>query len=191
MMKSMVTPANIPVAGTIMSGKCYPTPDGQEDFALIADYGDQIPLVRIHSECLTGDVFGSQRCDCGQQLSMALEQIRHEGGVFIYLRQEGRGIGLLEKMKAYILQDNANLDTVDANIKLGHPIDGRCYDRAIRILQDLNIDAIRLLTNNPQKVKEVEQSNIRVIEIIPCRTSENTYNKAYLETKRHRMEHLL
>jgi len=146
---------------------------------------------RIHSECFTGDVFGSRRCDCGEQLDMALQLINEAGcGVLIYLRQEGRGIGLLKKLQAYNLQDQG-LDTVDANIHLGHLADEREYDLAALILKDLKVDSISLITNNPKKIDELVRLGIKVVKRIPVETNMNDENQHYLKTKVQKMSHML
>lgn len=150
---------------------------------------DVVP-VRIHSECMTGDVFGSRRCDCGEQLAAALKHIHKHGGVVIYLRQEGRGIGLINKLKAYNLQDEG-FNTADANAHLGLEIDGRSYEVAHAILKDLGITKIQLLTNNPLKVAAFKDSNIEVIERIPVVIEAHGDNIAYLLTKQELMGHVL
>ncbi len=148
-------------------------------------------LVRFHSECLTGDVFGSRRCDCGEQLRMAMAQIAHEGrGVILYLRQEGRGIGLRNKLKAYALQDQG-LDTIEANQHLGFPVDLRTFGPAVRTLKDLGVSKVRLLTNNPHKIAALEQRGIEVIERVPIVTQSNGDNSRYLNAKRDKLGHLL
>jgi 3,4-dihydroxy 2-butanone 4-phosphate synthase/GTP cyclohydrolase II len=148
-------------------------------------------LVRVHSECLTGDVFHSQRCDCGQQLEDALRQIEEEGrGVLLYLAQEGRGIGLLNKLRAYKLQEEG-LDTVDANLELGLPADLRDYGIGAQILVDLGLTSIRLLTNNPKKIIGLEGYGLRVSDQIPIEHHPNEHNEQYMRTKRDRMGHLL
>jgi len=148
------------------------------------------PLLRIHSECLTGDLLASVRCDCGEQLDQALAAIGDApAGILIYLRQEGRGIGLLNKLRAYNLQDEG-LDTVEANIHLGFEPDERDYSVAVDILEDLGVMAIRLLTNNPNKVAAFERSRVRVIERVPLVVSETAENANYLETKRRRLGHM-
>ena len=147
-------------------------------------------LVRIHSECMTGDVFHSRRCDCGEQLDKALEMAALEGGVLIYLRQEGRGIGLINKLKAYNLQDTG-LNTADANTHLGFEVDARQYNAAIEILQDLGIRQIRLLTNNPLKMVAMENSGIEVVGREPLVIQPKAENAAYLRTKWELMGHLL
>ena len=148
-------------------------------------------LTRIHSECFTGDVLGSRRCDCGPQLQSAMEMIAAEGqGVIVYLRQEGRGIGLLDKLRAYNLQD-LGYDTVDANLLLGHQADARDYTIAALILQDLGIGSLKLITNNPTKIEGLEQLGISVAERVPIQTAVHADNEAYLSTKVNRMRHLL
>jgi 3,4-dihydroxy 2-butanone 4-phosphate synthase/GTP cyclohydrolase II len=147
-------------------------------------------LTRVHSECLTGDVFGSERCDCGPQLDEALRAIVAEGrGVVVYLRgHEGRGIGLVAKLQAYQLQDGGR-DTVDANLDLGLPADARHYGTATQILRDLGIASVRLLTNNPDKTSSLEEFGIPVVERVPLTPHPNDHNLAYLLTKRDRMGH--
>ena len=148
-------------------------------------------LVRVHSECLTGDVFGSKRCDCGHQLHAALRQIAEEGnGVLLYMRQEGRGIGLAAKIHAYKLQEEG-LDTVEANARLGFPTDLRDYGLGAQILFDLGVRKFRFLTNNPKKVVGLEGYGIQMVEQVPIRAATNPYNARYLETKRTKMGHLL
>ena len=147
-------------------------------------------LVRIHSECFTGDVLGSRRCDCGDQLQAAMKSIAAEQrGVIIYLRQEGRGIGLAEKLKAYNLQDNG-LDTVDANLALGHAADGRDYSVAAAILRDLGVQSVRLITNNPAKIHELNRLGINVVDRVAIETAIYPENAGYLLTKAQRMDHL-
>jgi 3,4-dihydroxy 2-butanone 4-phosphate synthase/GTP cyclohydrolase II len=152
---------------------------------------DQPTLVRVHSECLTGDVFGSRRCDCGDQLHAALQQIDEAGsGVVVYMRQEGRGIGLAAKIRAYKLQEQG-LDTVEANEKLGYPMDLREYGIGAQILFDLGVRHIRLLTNNPKKVVGLEGYGLNIVEQLPIKASANPHNARYLQTKRLKMGHLL
>ena len=152
---------------------------------------EQPTLVRVHSECLTGDVFGSLRCDCGSQLQSALKQIEQAGsGVLVYMRQEGRGIGLPAKIHAYKLQEQG-LDTVEANEKLGFPAELREYGIGAQILADLGVHKMRFLTNNPKKVIGLEAYGLEIVEIVPIRTPSNPHNAKYLETKRLKMGHLL
>jgi 3,4-dihydroxy 2-butanone 4-phosphate synthase/GTP cyclohydrolase II len=146
-------------------------------------------LTRLHSECLTGDIFGSRRCDCGEQLHAALRMTATEGGVVLYLRQEGRGIGLINKLKAYQLQDTG-LNTAEANLHLGFPEDGRSYDEAMLILKDLGIKKIRILTNNPLKLEAFEESDISIVERVPLIIAPNDDNRFYLKTKQDLMGHL-
>jgi 3,4-dihydroxy 2-butanone 4-phosphate synthase/GTP cyclohydrolase II len=148
-------------------------------------------LVRVHSECLTGDVFGSRRCDCGSQLHQAMKRIQEAGcGVLVYMRQEGRGIGLGPKIHAYKLQEQG-LDTVEANEKLGFPMDLREYGLGAQILADLGIHRIRLLTNNPRKVVGLEGYDIEIVEQLPIRSITNPHNAKYLATKKKKMGHKL
>ena len=168
--------------------------DASEHMALVYGdiSGDEPVLTRVHSECLTGDVFGSSRCDCGPQLDDSLDLVAAEGrGVVIYLRgHEGRGIGLVAKLQAYQLQDGGR-DTVDANLDLGLPADARHYGAASQILRDLGVDSVRLLTNNPKKVASLEEYGVPVVERIPLTTRPNDHNIGYLLTKRDRMGHHL
>jgi 3,4-dihydroxy 2-butanone 4-phosphate synthase/GTP cyclohydrolase II len=149
------------------------------------------PLVRVHSQCLTGDVFTSERCDCRAQLEFSLRKIAAEpSGVVLYLPQEGRGIGLINKLKAYELQD-AGLDTVEANRKLGFADDARDYEFAAEALKALGLRSVRLLSNNPDKVEQLERSGIRVVKRIPCRPRTSKHSRAYLRTKKDKLGHLL
>jgi 3,4-dihydroxy 2-butanone 4-phosphate synthase / GTP cyclohydrolase II len=153
--------------------------------------GEEDILVRVHSECLTGDVFHSLRCDCGEQLESALSMIEREGrGVLLYLAQEGRGIGLLNKLKAYNLQDRG-LDTVDANLELGLPVDLRDYGIGAQILADLGLSSIRILTNNPKKIRGLEGYGLSVTAQVPIEHAPNPHNEAYLRAKRDRLGHTL
>ena len=147
-------------------------------------------LLRIHSECMTGDVFHSRRCDCGEQLAKALELAADQGGAVIYLRQEGRGIGLINKLKAYNLQDQG-LNTADANTHLGFEVDSRQYDLAVEIMKDIGIQQIYLLTNNPQKIEAIENSEIEIVGRVPLIIEPKKENHSYLKTKRELMGHLL
>jgi 3,4-dihydroxy 2-butanone 4-phosphate synthase/GTP cyclohydrolase II len=167
--------------------------DGMHHLALVKGEvaGKPGVLVRVHSECLTGDVFGSRRCDCGPQLHAAMQRIEQEkAGVILYMRQEGRGIGLEAKLKAYKLQERG-LDTVEANLKLGFPMDLRDYGVGAQMLCDLGLKTIRLLTNNPKKVVGLQGYGLEIVEQLPIRVKPNPHNAKYLETKKRRMGHTL
>ena len=166
--------------------------DKAEHFVLFKPpvVSNQVPLVRVHSECITGDVLGSCKCDCGLQLEKSLELIAAEGGVFIYLRQEGRGIGLANKLKAYSLQEQG-YDTVDANLQLGLPIDNRNYAIAFQILKHLGIDVLRLLTNNPHKIESLTKYGIKISERVPLLIKPTEENTDYLKTKQIKLGHFL
>jgi GTP cyclohydrolase II len=153
--------------------------------------GRAAPLVRVHSQCLTGDVLTSQRCDCRAQLELSLQKIGHApSGILLYLPQEGRGIGLMNKLRAYELQDGG-MDTVEANISLGFAADVREYDFPARILKKLGANRIRLLSNNPDKVQQLESAGVRVVERIPCQPPSSKISRMYLQTKKRKMGHLL
>ncbi|WP_274651697.1 bifunctional 3,4-dihydroxy-2-butanone-4-phosphate synthase/GTP cyclohydrolase II [Paenibacillus humicola] len=167
--------------------------DNKEHVALVKGQidPDRPVLVRVHSECLTGDVFHSHRCDCGPQFAAAMRQIEEAGsGVLLYMRQEGRGIGLINKLKAYALQEQG-LDTVDANIKLGFPPDLRDYGIGAQILKDLGVRKMRLLTNNPRKIRGLEGYGLEVVERVPIQMEANESNENYLKTKRSKLGHML
>lgn len=189
-----LTSARIPTVDGEFTLSLYENSEDDKDhLALI--YGDiekeDDVLVRVHSECFTGDVLGSLRCDCGEQLNASMRRIASEGvGVLLYLRQEGRGIGLHSKLKAYNLQDEG-YDTVEANHLLGHGTDERDYSIGAQILKDLGVQSIRLLTNNPEKIESLEGHGISVAERVPLQPHVNRHNSEYLRTKVHRMRHLL
>jgi 3,4-dihydroxy 2-butanone 4-phosphate synthase/GTP cyclohydrolase II len=165
---------------------------GTDHIAVVSgDLTEKAPLVRVHSECLTGEAFGSQKCECGPQLDAALERIDKDGGVVIYMRgHEGRGIGLINKLRAYSLQERG-LDTVDANLALGLPADARDYAAAGGILADLGVDSIRLLTNNSDKVKQLRELGLDIVEQVPLLVGVGANNHQYLATKRDRMGHII
>lgn len=169
------------------------TIDGKEHMAIAKgdlQNGEHV-LARMHSECFTGDVLGSQRCDCGEQLALALQMIGDsDTGVLIYLRQEGRGIGLLKKLQAYNLQDEG-MDTVDANLHLGHEADERNYEVAALILKDLGVKSVRLMTNNPMKISALNQFGINVTERVSLEVNANKHNRDYLQTKIKKLSHLI
>jgi GTP cyclohydrolase II len=153
--------------------------------------GKNAPLVRIHSQCLTGDVLASLRCDCRAQLELSLKKIaKAPSGILLYLPQEGRGIGLMNKLRAYELQDGG-MDTVEANEKLGFAADARDYDFSAQVLKQLGVKKIRLLSNNPEKVRQLEASGIRVVERVPCQPRISKISRAYMQTKKAKMGHIL
>jgi 3,4-dihydroxy 2-butanone 4-phosphate synthase/GTP cyclohydrolase II len=190
--------ARLPTEWGTFTAVAYRTADGNEHLALIAGelatgLGDlDTPLVRVHSECLTGDVLGSRRCDCGEQLHAALAAVQRAGhGVVVYLRgHEGRGIGLAAKIQAYALQDDG-LDTYEANVQLGYPEDGRDFADAAAILADLGVRKVRLMSNNPLKLSELDAHGIEVVERVPVEATPTTENLRYLRSKRDRMGHTL
>jgi GTP cyclohydrolase II len=174
-----------------------PTPGGMNNEAegivalVMGDIHAAPPIVRIHSQCLTGDVFGSLRCDCRLQFELAMKRIAKEGaGVMIYEQQEGRGIGLMNKLRAYELQDQG-LDTVEANVKLGYKVDYREYELPAMVLKFLGIDQVRLITNNPDKVAALESSEIKVIERLSAEVEQHSTFARYLRTKHEKMGHIL
>lgn len=166
--------------------------DSEPQIALIAEHTDfsQPVNVRLHSECITGEVFHSQKCECGQQLNAAMEYMQHHGGIIIYLRQEGRSIGIINKLRAYALQEKG-LDTVQANLELGLPADNRNFNVAVDILHLLGIKEINLLTNNPDKIKAIEDSDIILNHRIPLQMKATKYSRNYLKTKKRYFGHLL
>jgi GTP cyclohydrolase II len=187
-----VAQASLPTRYGTFQMSVYETPGREEHVALTLgtiDDGGPV-LVRAHSECLTGDVLGSSRCDCGEQLADSLRFLQEEGrGILLYLRQEGRGIGLTKKISAYALQEQG-LDTVEANLALGLPEDMRDYRVAAEILLDLGVSRVRLLTNNPAKIEGLERYGVEIVERIPLKTAPNPSNLGYLRTKREKMGHL-
>jgi 3,4-dihydroxy 2-butanone 4-phosphate synthase/GTP cyclohydrolase II len=189
-----MTSARIPTGlGEFQLNLYITNQDDKEHLAIVMGdiQGKTDLLVRVHSECFTGDVLGSRRCDCGEQLQRAMQRIAEAGeGVLIYLRQEGRGIGLLDKLRAYNLQDQG-YDTVDANLALGHEADERDYTVAAHILKDLGVDSIRLMTNNPLKIQRLEELGVHVSERVPLQSTIYEDNAQYLFTKALRMNHLL
>lgn len=185
--------ARIPTARAEFRLHLFLDEQDKEHLALVLGEvrGETRVLARVHSECFTGDVLGSQRCDCGEQLQRALDMIVAEGrGVLVYLRQEGRGIGLLEKLRAYNLQDQG-YDTVDANLLLGHQADERDYSVAAAILRELGVESVRLLTNNPSKIEGLRALGVAVVDRVPLVPTVTPQNAAYLRAKRLRLNHLL
>lgn len=165
--------------------------DGRENIAVVFSGCDLTsPLVRLHSECLTGDVFGSERCDCGPQLQDSILQLAKQGGVLLYLRQEGRGIGLYNKLDAYGLQE-MGFDTYEANKLLGYPDDMRNYQSAAEMLQALNLNTIKLITNNPDKINQIRKAGINISSIIPTGVFLTSENKAYLRAKAKYSQHTI
>ncbi len=165
---------------------------GEEAVAILHGQLGEVtsPLVRVHSQCLTGDVFASQRCDCRAQLELSLRKIAKEpAGIVLYLPQEGRGIGLINKLRAYQLQDEG-LDTVEANQRLGFAADSRDYDFAAAALKALGVRSVQLLSNNPDKIEQLERGGIRVVKRVPCRPPTSHHSRAYLRTKQRKMGHL-
>ena len=189
-----IAESHLPTSYGEFQAIAYTTSINQDDhIALVKGdiSGDEPVLVRVHSQCLTGDVFTSSRCDCGEQIGLALNAIEKEGrGVFLYMRQEGRGIGLHNKIKAYALQDHG-MDTVEANEALGFPADRRDYGIGMQILVDLGIREMRLLTNNPAKRAGLEGYNLQVVERVPIKPTVNQHNRHYLETKKQKLGHLI
>lgn len=188
-----IASCRLPTEWGIFTMHGFEEADGQEHIALsMGDFSDGLPVLsRIHSECLTGDALFSQKCDCGPQLKAAMQAVQKEGrGIIVYLRQEGRGIGLINKIRAYRLQDQG-LDTVEANLKLGLPVDARDFSLAKHIYDHLGVHEIKLLTNNPEKVSTLQQAGISIVERIPLQVGENSENERYLHTKAEKLGHFL
>jgi GTP cyclohydrolase II len=192
-----VARAGIPTSHGDFEMFVYEAADRKEHVALFTGFRpgtldeNEPLLVRLHSECLTGDVFGSRRCDCGEQLEESMRLLRKQGrGVLLYLRQEGRGIGLANKISAYALQEKEGLDTVQANLALGLPDDARDYRVAAEMLLDLGVRRAAVLTNNPAKIEGLRRHGIEVVERLPVRVEPNPFNVAYLRTKREKLGHL-
>ncbi|MDO5058844.1 MAG: GTP cyclohydrolase II [Neisseria sp.] len=188
-----VASCRLPTEWGVFTMHGFEEPSGQEHVALtMGDFSDGLPvLARVHSECLTGDALFSQKCDCGPQLEAALKAVQAEGrGVVAYLRQEGRGIGLINKIRAYALQDQG-MDTVEANLALGLPVDARDFTLAQQMFDYLGVNRIRLLTNNPEKVAVLEKAGIEIAERVPLKVGENRENEQYLSTKAEKLGHFL
>lgn len=172
----------------------YRSLNSNEEFVVLVQgelRPEQPTLVRIHSQCLTGDVFGSTKCDCGQQLRKAMQMIEREGsGAIVYQQQEGRGIGIINKIRAYALQDEG-ADTIEANEKLGLAVDLRCYQQCAEILGQLDVNRVRLMSNNPEKIRALEEQGIKVVERVPLMIRPTDAARDYLRTKKQRMGHLL
>ncbi|MFP4329079.1 MAG: 3,4-dihydroxy-2-butanone-4-phosphate synthase [Alkalispirochaetaceae bacterium] len=188
-------PTRLPTAEGTFEMRVFKSGDpAAEELAVLEHRGrhdaeGQAPLVRLHSECFTGESLGSERCDCGPQLEIAMREIAREGGAIVYLRQEGRGIGLFEKIRAYALQDGG-MDTLEANLALGHQGDQRRYGAAARVLRERGYDRVRIMTNNPEKVAALRRAGIEVIERIPIYAGHGDENAFYMETKYKRMGHI-
>mgnify|MGYP001306289018 FL=1 len=184
--------ANMPSRAGALTVHAFETNDGREAAAVVSGdvTGKEDVLVRVHSECFTGDVMGSLRCDCRAQLEKALDIIAEQDGVVVYLRQEGRGIGLLNKIRAYALQDQGR-DTVDANLELGFEDDTRTYEVAAEILNHLDVRSVKLMSNNPKKREDLLRHGVDVRENVGCITESNVHNQFYLDTKRERCGHEL
>ena len=180
--------ATLPTKYGIFNIQAFKDEKDKEHLAIFTNELSDVPIVRVHSECLTGDVLGSVKCDCGEQLDYALEVIAKEGGMVIYHRQEGRNIGLLNKVNAYALQDKG-FDTIEANHQLGFKADERTYEIVEFILKYLEVDKLRLLTNNPRKLESL--GNIEIVERLPIQIVPNKYNEAYLNVKKNQMGHYL
>lgn len=190
-MESLVT-AFLPLAAGEFEILAYPSGVESQPHLVLKSVGlaNDVPLIRVHSECWTGDVAGSLKCDCGPQLHKSLVRVAQEGGAVIYLRQEGRGIGLVEKLKAYNLQEKG-MDTFEANEALGHQRDGRDFGVASEILKDLGWRQVRLLTNNPDKVADLKKGGVEVVQVISLEIASNAHNMAYMQSKAKETSRLL
>ena len=183
--------ANLPTHYGLFRIDVYTSENGTEHVALRKGEIKNPMLVRLHSSCVTGDIFSSLKCDCGEQLELSMKKIEENGsGIILYLNQEGRGIGLTNKIKAYALQEQG-YDTVEANVVLGLPVDARNYESAAEILKNLGISQIRLLTNNPEKERQLVEYGIEVVENVPLEIMPNRVNKDYLAVKKNKMSHRL
>ncbi|MEC8887161.1 MAG: GTP cyclohydrolase II [Pseudomonadota bacterium] len=189
-----VASSKLPTAHGEFIISVFQDPETKEEHVALSvgldQFSDEPTLVRIHSECLTGDAFSSLKCDCGPQLNATMELIQQQGrGAILYLRQEGRGIGLTNKIRAYALQDQGH-DTVDANLLLNLPADARRYDMTTIMLKQLGIQKVKLITNNPNKIQSLKKLGIDVVDRLPLIVGKNPFNEAYLRTKRDRMDHM-
>ena len=189
-----VASSKLPTAHGEFIISVFQDPETKEEHVALSvgldQFSDEPTLVRIHSECLTGDAFSSLKCDCGPQLNATMELIQQQGrGAILYLRQEGRGIGLTNKIRAYALQDQGH-DTVDANLLLNLPADARRYDMTTIMLKQLGIQKVKLITNNPNKIQSLKKLGIDVVDRLPLVVGKNPFNEAYLRTKRDRMDHM-
>ena len=189
-----VASSKLPTAHGEFIISVFQDPETKEEHVALSvgldQFSDEPTLVRIHSECLTGDAFSSLKCDCGPQLNATMELIQQHGrGAILYLRQEGRGIGLTNKIRAYALQDQGH-DTVDANLLLNLPADARRYDMTTIMLKQLGIHKVKLITNNPNKIQSLKKLGINVVDRLPLVVGKNPFNEAYLRTKRDRMDHM-
>lgn len=193
-MYKFITKAKLPTIHGEFDIHIFENDDGQEHILLstgLPNHTDKLPLIRIHSECLTGDAFGSLKCDCGPQLNAAMSAIQSHGvGAILYLRQEGRGIGLTNKIRAYALQDQGH-DTLEANLLLGLPADARTYEMCQAMLTHVGINQVALMTNNPNKVNELNELGITVVKRIPLIVGINQHNTSYLTVKGERMNHYI
>lgn len=193
-MYQFISQAKLPTVHGDFTIHVFENQDGQEHILLsvgLPTHDDTLPIIRIHSECLTGDAFGSLKCDCGPQLNAAMKAIQEHGcGAILYLRQEGRGIGLTNKIRAYALQDQGH-DTLEANLMLGLPADARTYEMCQVMLKHVGVDKVALMTNNPNKLNDLQNLGIDVVKRIPLIVGVNTHNQDYLDVKGSKMGHLI